>query len=281
MKSKILISGLAICLGIILASGAHAADDGFAAGLASEGRPAADRDRDATRKPDQVIEFLGVESGMTVMDVIAVSGYYTEVLSAAVGPDGTVIAQNPPGLAQRRGGQAAIDIMARADRLGNVETLFADLFPVAAPPGTGVAMAMGGAMMAPGAMAGQGPQIEIGDMSDHAGTIDVAITALNLHDINNRGAEGGQAFVEAIYEVLKPGAVFGVIDHVGIAGQDNAQFHRIQREQVAELLTSAGFEIEAESDILANPEDDHTLGIRDESVSGKTDRMLFKARKPG
>ncbi len=72
----------------------HAADVGFTAALASTDRPAEDRERDAARKPAKVIEFLGVESGMTVLDAIAGGGYYTEVLSGAVGPGGKVVSQN-------------------------------------------------------------------------------------------------------------------------------------------------------------------------------------------
>lgn len=280
MKINQLILGLAVSMGIALAHVVQAADDGFAAGLASEGRPAADRDRDATRKPEQVIEFLGVESGMTVLDIIASGGYYTEVLSYAIGPEGKVVSQNPPGLAQRRGGQAVIEITGRSERLGNVEPLYADLFP-ATPPGGGGAMGMGGAMMGQEASAADAPQIEVGNIEDYAGSIDIAITALNMHDVYNRNEAGAMAMVEAIYKSLKPGAVFGVIDHVGITGQDNAGFHRIERAQITNLLTSAGFEIEAESEILANPDDGHMVGIRDESVSGNTDRMLIKARKPG
>ena len=69
--------------------------------LASEYRAEADRARDAGRKPADVVEFLGIDPGMRVMDVIAAGGYYTEVLSLAVGPDGEVVAQNPPGVLQK------------------------------------------------------------------------------------------------------------------------------------------------------------------------------------
>ena len=63
--------------------------------LLSPGRPAEDKERDAARKPIQTVQFLGIETGDTVIDVIAVGGWFTEVLSAAVGPSGKVLAQNP------------------------------------------------------------------------------------------------------------------------------------------------------------------------------------------
>ena len=64
--------------------------------LAGAGRPETDKARDAGRKPAEVVTLLGFGPGMTLMDVIASGGYYTEVLSVAVGPDGLVYAQNPP-----------------------------------------------------------------------------------------------------------------------------------------------------------------------------------------
>jgi hypothetical protein len=108
---------------------------------------------------------------------------------------------------------------------------------------------------------------------------DAAITALNLHDLYNgqNGEATAVAFAKGVYDALKPGGVFGVIDHVGIAGQDNAGFHRLQVAQARDVLTKAGFTIEAESNILANPADDHTKGVRD--MARHTDQFLIRARK--
>ena len=87
-------------------------------------------------------------------------------------------------------------------------------------------------------------------------------------------------FINAMYEALVPGGVLGFVDHIGIDGQDNASLHRIEKARAMEMLTRAGFEIEAESDMLMNPADDHTLNIRDASLGRATDRMLIRARKP-
>lgn len=212
--------------------------------LASPDRPQADKARDAARKPIETVQFLGIKTGQTVIDVIAAGGWFTEVLSAAVGPTGKVYGQNPEFFTQREGFTATEK--ARDDRLGNVTPVHGDL-----------------------AAAG------IKDA-------DAAVTALNLHDIYN--GSGGEAaavtFAKRVYDALKPGGVFGVIDHVGIAGQDNAKFHRMQEQQAKDVLTKAGFKIEAESKILANPADDHTKGVRDPSVAGHTDQFLIRARKP-
>ena len=66
----------------------------YAAALASEARPEGDRARDAGRKPAEVLEFMGIEPGMTVLDMFTGSGYYAEILSGVVGDEGKVIAQS-------------------------------------------------------------------------------------------------------------------------------------------------------------------------------------------
>jgi predicted methyltransferase len=212
--------------------------------LASPERSAENKARDATRRPIQVVQFLGIETGMSVLDVIAAGGWYTEVLSAAVGPSGTVYSQNPDFFTQRAGFLEAEQ--ARVDRLGNVEPVH-------------------------------------GEIADAGldGQIDVAISALNLHDIyNNGGEQAALPLVQSIYAALEPGGVFGLIDHAGMAGQNNQEMHRLEKAAARDLLVEAGFTIEADSDILANPADDHTKSVRDESLGRNTDRFLLKARKP-
>ena len=240
---------LALCmLGGALGSIAQAQDEQAArmrTALASPERPQEDKDRDGARKPIETIQFLGIKTGQTVLDVFAVGGWFTEVLSAAVGPTGKVYAQNPTFFTQRQGFTEAEG--ERHKRLGNVEAVHGDI-----------------------------PQAGLN------GKIDAAITALNLHDVYNSpaGEPGAIALLKGIYDALKPGAVLSVIDHVGIAGQDNAAFHRIQLQQARDAITKAGFTIEAESNVLANPADDHTKGVRDPSVARHTDQFLIRARKP-
>jgi predicted methyltransferase len=238
---------LALCvLGSTLALQAQAQDEQVTrmrGALAAPGRPAEDKERDAVRKPIETVQFLGLKTGQTVIDVIAAGGWFTEVLSAAVGPSGKVLAQNPEFFVSRPG--FAENEKQRNDRLGNVEPVHGEL------------AAKGIVSQADG-----------------------AVTALNLHDLYNgqNGEAAAVAFAKGVYDALKPGGVFGVIDHVGIAGQDNASFHRMQVAQAKDVLTKAGFRIEAESNILANPADDHTKGVRD--MARHTDQFLIRARKP-
>jgi predicted methyltransferase len=238
---------LALCvLGGALSSVANAQNEQVTrmkAALASPDRPQAEKDRDAARKPIETIQFAGIKTGQTVLEVIAVGGWFTEVLSAAVGPTGKVYAQNPTFFTQRPGFAEAEK--ARDDRLKNVTPIHGDL-----------------------------PDASL------KGKADVAFTAQNLHDIyNSAGEDAAVALCKGVYEDLKPGGTFIVIDHVGIAGQDNKMFHRIELAQAKAVLAKAGFKIDAESDLLKNPKDDHTKGVRDPSVAGHTDQFLIRAKK--
>lgn len=212
-------------------------------------RPAADAKRDAGRKAGEVLTFFGVGKGMTVLDVIAAGGWYTEALSVAVGEHGKVYAQNPPAVLQMReaANEKAISARLANGRLANVERLNADLAAM--------------------------------DLANDS--IDFAITALNFHDVYNRyGQEAATGMMKRVFMALKPGGVFGVIDHNGTEGNDNAQLHRIPKALVEAAASKAGFLLEGESDILGNPDDPLNVGVFDPGVRGNTDRFVLKLRKP-
>lgn len=217
--------------------------------LVSESRTEADRARDAGRKPLEVIAALGIEPGMKVLDVIAASGWYTEVLSLAVGPDGHVATHNTAFTLQMRDGanEQALTKRLANDRLPNVSRL----------------------------------DKEIADFSAEDGRFDAALTALNLHDIYNRGGDAAAiGAMRAVYSVLKPGGVFGVIDHQGIDGQDNEALHRMWKTDAIRVAEAAGFVVEADLGVLHFHDDDMTKHMRDDSVRGRTHRFLLKLRKP-
>jgi len=213
------------------------------------GRSDEDKARDVQRKPDQVLTFLGLRSGDTVLDIWAAGGWYSEVLSIAVGPEGKVYAQNAPSVLQFRDGVYDTALTARLadDRLPNVTRLDEE---------------MAGTSILPS-------------------SVDFAITALNFHDVYNRnGAEAAAKLLESVFDVLNPGGTFGLIDHVGVTDTDNSALHRIEPSLVKSAATDAGFIVEAESDLLAHPEDDHSKMVFDPSLRGETDRFVLRLRKP-
>ncbi|HEY5678595.1 MAG TPA: hypothetical protein VIS55_00860 [Pseudomonadales bacterium] len=212
-------------------------------------RPEADRARDAGRMPAEVVEFLGIEEGMTVLDVFSAGGWYAEVLSHAVGPAGTVYAQNTEFLLSMRDGANEKAMAARlADgRLPNVQRL----------------------------------DRELDDLGLAPGSVDAAMLALNFHDIYNRGGpDGALAFLGRIYSLLKPGGVLGLIDHHGAAGNDNAALHRVEKAKVLEVIDASDFVLEGESDLLVNPDDDMTSMVFAPEIRGRTSRFLLRLRKP-
>ena len=233
---------------LILATTAIVAHADLASGLAAETRPAEDRERDAGRKPVEVLAWLGIGPGMTVMDLVASGGWYTEVLSIAVGPEGRVYAQNPPSFLAFRDGyydKAMAERLADG-RLPNVERVDHDVQEA------GLA----------------------------AGSLDAALTALNFHDVHNMaGDEAAAGFLAAVKTLLKPGGVLGIIDHYGDADKDNNALHRLDVERALPIIEVAGFELTS-SDLLRNPDDDRTAMVFDEAIRGKTDRVLYKLVKP-
>ncbi|UAK23980.1 class I SAM-dependent methyltransferase [Sphingomonas nostoxanthinifaciens] len=227
-----------------------AAPAGYAAAIADPGRPAADTARDAERKPAEMLAFAGVKPGMVVMDLVPGGGYFTRLFSAAVGPKGKVIAYVPDEFAQK------------------VAKALPAIQPVIAEPGRGNVMISHDPLMAPAP----------------PGTIDIVWTSENYHDLHNLGGVDVAAFDKRVFDALRPGGVFVVMDHVAPAGSgfaNTSDLHRVDPAAVRKEIESAGFKFDGESSVLANPDDPHTAKVFDPAIRGKTDKFLYRFRKPG
>lgn len=239
---------LAVCLGSN--SAAEAVDAAaLTAQLTASTRSDADKARDTGRKPGEVVAFLGIQPGMTVVDLIAAGGYYTEVLSIAVGSKGKVYAQNNRFVLEIREGanEKAISARLAEGRLPNVERL----------------------------------DREMQDLGLTPESVDAAVTALNFHDIvNSRGPEAATAFLASVYAILKPGGIFGVIDHRGDLEKDNKALHRMPEADARKALLAGGFELAETGDMLRNPDDDHSQNVFAPGMRGNTDRFVLLLRKP-
>lgn len=238
MKHIIRNTGLAACLllGFNAASAEMAPD--FMDKMMSDARPEADKARDGSRRPYQVMNALGVDAGMTVMDIGSGGGWYAWVLSAAVGPEGHVVAQFGPRALQRNNGQEQKDLVAP---MGNTEAFF-------------------------------------GEVADYpANSIDRAITALNIHHFN---ADRAGPYFDAIVNVLKPGGMVAVVDHIGLPGMENGMMHRMLKSDAVAWIEAAGLEIVTDSDVLRTNADDHQRSISDPIYGRDVDRFLIIARKP-
>lgn len=248
------VLGVASCGGSPSSDLAVAEPAALSAALDHPARPAADRARDGTSKPAEVLAFFGLERGMRVLDLNAATGWYTEILARVVGPSGHVVAHNHPGA---RTTLAAEDFERRygAGRLPNVEQLFVRHNDLRLPPES----------------------------------LDLVLLSLVYHDTYwhsdavDWGPVDRQALLAALRTALRPGGVVGVVDHAAAAGRDPYEsvmaVHRIDPEVVKRDFAAAGFELEGESDVLRNANDDRSRSVFDAAVAGRTDRFVLRFRK--
>src|SRR6185437_81745 len=113
--------------------------------------------------------------------------------------------------------------------------------------------------------------------------VDLVWTSQNYHDFHNIPDGDVAAIDKSIFNSLKPGGVFIVLDHVAEKGsgfRDTSSLHRIDPEAVKKEVEAAGFKFEGQSDVLHNPNDAHTAKVFDPSIRGKTDQFILKFRKP-
>jgi len=248
MNSKLLLAAAAV---LALSSGmAQAAPSAaIVAAVADKGRPEADTKRDADRKPAEMLEFAGVKPGQTVADFIPGGGYFTRIFAKAVGPKGKVLAITNPPPANSPTPPAILGIAADP-QYGNITVV-----------STGI-----GSFKLPE-------------------PVDVLWTSQNYHDLYlTRFSLDVPAVVKEIYDAVKPGGVFIVLDHRAADGAPVAEtantLHRIDPAAVRKTVEAAGFKYEGESKLLVNAADDHTKGVFDPALRGHTDQFILKFRKP-
>jgi predicted methyltransferase len=115
--------------------------------------------------------------------------------------------------------------------------------------------------------------------------LDAVIIRQNYHDLYDRHMAPVDVgvFNKAVFAALKPGGIYVVLDHAALAGSGigaTETLHRIDPARVMMDVLAAGFKLDAESSILANPSDDHTKSVFDPSVRGHTDQFLYRFKKP-
>jgi predicted methyltransferase len=210
-------------------------------------RPKTDTDRDAARKPAEVLTFAQVKRGSTVLELIPGGGYFTRLLSLAVGPRGHVTEAIPI-----RGGQD----MSKASNGVAADPHFKNVSEMQFTP----------------------------DAVAKAGPVDLVFTAQNYHDLHLKALSLDVVGLDKqIFAALKPGGEFFIEDHAATAGSGLTSvdtLHRIDEAVVKQEVESVGFKLVAESDLLHNPDDDHTKRVFDPAIRGHTDQFLLVFRKP-
>jgi len=244
LSTSIVTLGLASLLAASFVQANTLSDKQFLSAMQSSDRAEADKARDENRKPDKVMQFFGIEPGMTVLEILASGGYYTEVLSHRVGDTGKVYAQNNKFILEVMNGRFAKEFAARTanNRLNNVIHY----------------------------------QNEFNDIGLKK-QIDVVTIVLNYHDFySNISKDIRIKILKDLKATLKPGGVLGVIDMESGTKIHNKDLHRIHHQNVRDEFKEAGFVLEAEADFLKNANDDYSKMVFDSSVRGKTDRFVFR-----
>ena len=245
--------GMALVLAACAPSGGtvpstHAPDQ-YAAAVADTQRPQADRDRDGARMPAEILAFAQIDPGEKVGDFIMGGGYWTRLLSTAVGPGGKVYAFQPD------------EFIGFRPAYGDEQT--------AAASGRANVVALRGSIAAP-------PFPE---------PLDTIITVQNLHDlyIGAMPQDTAPKALAALFAALKPGGTLLVVDHSAVPGAGVAAanaLHRMDLQVAIAALTDAGFTVEAESELYRRPNDPRTANVFDPAIRGKTDQFVLRLRKP-
>jgi predicted methyltransferase len=225
--------------------------DAIKTAVANPLRTDADRDRDARDKPAEIMAFAGVKPGMTVVDLFAAGGYWTELLAGAVGPNGKVLAVNNVPYASF----AKDDIKKRFgdNHMKNVELRVVEASHMYLPPKSA----------------------------------DLVVIVMAYHDAYWIDEKEGwpqidtDGFLASIKSVLKPGGRLLIIDHNAKAGTGRevaTSLHRLNEDWAKKSITAAGFAFEKSWDGLRNPNDPLDKMVYDPAVKGKTDRYVHLYR---
>jgi predicted methyltransferase len=221
--------------------------------IASTERTDKDRERDAREKPAEVLAFAGVKPGMTVVDMFAGGGYYTELLAGVVGPEGKVLSVNNVPYAQYS--KDAIKARFTEGRLKNVERRLVEASYINFPPKS----------------------------------VDLIVIVMSYHDAFWIDEKEGwpeisiDGFVDSMKRMLKPGGKLLIVDHNAPAGTGRemaGSAHRLNEDFAKKSLTSRGFVLEKTYDGLRNKDDQLDKLVFDAAVRGKTDRYvhLYKVK---
>ena len=269
MKRLILAAMLAAGLAGGVTGTAHA-DDALKAAIAGSGRTPANVARDPARHPYETLTFFGIKPTMTVVELSPGGGWYTEILAPYLRDKGKLIVAGESPTSAKEGARRYADNLTK--KLNSNAAMYDKVY-------RGVFEVPDSYSIAP------------------AGSVDMVLTFRNIHNWTGSGEDKVKETFKKVYEVLKPGGVFGVVDHRAPAGKPvDAGNGYLDQAYVIKLVESAGFKLAAKSEINANPKDkaDHNKGVwalppvlankdvdREKYMAiGESDRMTLKFVKP-
>ena len=205
-------------------------------------------------KQSELIKFARVDAGATVIDVYPGGGDWTRLFSDVVGPEGRVYSFVPAEVAHFKNDPVGLmRTLAKEPGRENVEAVSADLVA----------------------------------MTEVTQPADVLWMHLFYHDlhtalIKDKGATA-ETFNRAVFKRLKPGGRYVIVDHaaaIGAGTREAQSLHRIDPASVRKEVEAAGFVLDAESTMLANKDDPHSIKVFDPSIQGETDRFAYRFVRP-
>ncbi len=220
------------------------------AAMQSDIRSAAEVARDRNRRPIETLEFLGLEDDMTVVELMPGGGWYTKILGQVLRDNGK--------LYLAVGADRAAALAEQYPILDKVELLAVD------------------AEFQPTDNRGV---FSLDPLSLGVRNVDMALTFRNLHNFDEAGRNN---LNKAVFDALKPGGIYGVVDHTRrhMEPMNPENFRRIDPVLVIKELSDLGFTFEGYSPLHLRPDDELRFEVGRRSVTGNTDRFTFKFRKP-
>jgi predicted methyltransferase len=246
---KILLALLLISLtGIVQAS--NAIDEKVTAALAAESRPAADRERDRNRRPLETLKFFGLTDDMRVLELIPGGGWYTRVLAPVLADNGKLyVAVGAGRVGERLLGEPGFEKVELLETSDNLRR------------------------------SPDRPVYLVDDFEIGVSNIDMALTFRNVHNFD---ADSRARVNSAVFDALKPGGLYGVVDHTRrhMEADDPENRRRIDPVLVIKEMLEQGFEFVDYTDLHFRADDELEYEVGRRSVSGNTDRFTLLFRKP-
>lgn len=239
------LAALALC-------GAAAAANRFDSAVQQAGRSAGDLQRDALDHPAELLRLTGIRQGMQVADMLAGDGYFSELLSYMVGPNGHVLMINNSSFDKWSDGDRQKRLA--DNRLPNVEYRLVDLDHMNLAPAS----------------------------------LDAIVLSKVYHDLYWVDDTGiwpkfdTSGVLDQLVAALKPGGVLLLVDHsakVGHGSADASSLHRIEEAYARQDFGKRGLRVIATSNLLRHPDDPRTQISYKEPMLGKTDRFVLVFRK--
>ncbi len=220
------------------------------AAVDSDIRTAEEKERDANRMPRQTLEFFGLREDMRVVELIPSGGWYTKIIAPVVAEQGKLYLA----VGTRRIGA----VLEAHEELSKAEVLESD------------------AKLTPTDVMGL---FELNEFSLGIDDADLVLTFRNLHNFT---PESRAHMNKAVFAALKPGGLYGVIDHTRRHNEPGTQENWRRMDPVLAILEiqAAGFELVDFIDLHYRPDDELRYEVGRKTVTGNTDRFTLLFRKP-